>query len=405
MKTGIEAPFTDDDIVVMGAVRTPIGKFGGGLAGLTAAELGSHASRAALGRAGVSPAQLDEVIFGCARQAGGGPNVARQIGHRAGAPPEVPAFTVNKACGSGLKSVLLAAQAIRAGDARLILAGGAESMSRVPYYVENARWGAKLGDAPLVDGMYRDGFLCPICNQLMGETAETLADRYAISRQDQDRFAVTSQNRAQTARASGYFKDEIEPIEVKGRGGRMTVIDTDEHPRDGVTPASLEQLPPVFRKEGTIHAGNSSGITDGAAAMVVTTLGEARSRGAKSIFRLRAGATAGVEAGIMGIGPVPAVGKLLATTGIGIEQIDLVELNEAFAAQALACIRELKLDPERVNVNGGSIALGHPIGASGARVVVTLLHEMTRRGARRGLATLCISGGMGIAALFEAVPS
>ena len=405
MKTGTNAPFTDDDIVVMGAVRTPIGKFGGALAGLTAAELGSFASRGALRRAGISPADLDEVIFGCARQAGGGPNVARQIGHRAGVPVEVPAFTVNKACGSGLKAVLLAAQAIRDGDARIILAGGSESMSRVPYLVETARWGAKPGDAPLVDGMYRDGFLCPLCNQLMGETGEALADRYGISREDQDRFAATSQNRAQAARNAGLFQQEIEPIDVKSRGGKVTRVDADEHPRDGVTPESLALLPPVFRKQGTVHAGNSSGITDGAAAMLVTTLGEARSRGISPLFRLRASATAGVEPGIMGIGPVPAVRKLLAKAQIGLEHIDLIELNEAFAAQALACIRELGLDPDRVNVNGGSIALGHPIGASGARVAVTLLHEMTRRGSKRGLATLCISGGMGIAALFEAVPA
>ena len=404
MKTGTDAPFTDDDIVVMGAVRTPIGKFGGALAGLTAAELGSFASRGALRRSGISPADLDEVIFGCARQAGGGPNVARQIGHRAGVPVEVPAFTINKACGSGLKAVLLAAQAIRDGDARIILAGGSESMSRVPYLVETARWGAKLGDAPLVDGMYRDGFLCPLCNQLMGETGEALADRYGITREDQDRFAATSQNRAEAARRAGFFTQEIEPIEVKGRGGKLTRVDSDEHPRDGVTPESLALLPPVFRKQGTVHAGNSSGITDGAAAMLVSTLAEARSRDIAPLFRLRASATAGVEPGIMGIGPVPAVRKLLSKTQMGLEQIDLIELNEAFAAQALACIRELGLDPDRVNVNGGSIALGHPIGASGARVAVTLLHEMTRRGAKRGLATLCISGGMGIAALFEAVP-
>jgi len=403
MTKGTEPPSTDDDIVVTASARTPIGKFGGALAALSAAELGSAAARGSLKRAGISPADLDEVIFGCARQAGGGPNIARQIGHRAGAPVEVPAFTVNKACGSGLKSVLLAAQAIRCGDARIVLAGGSESMSRVPYYVETARWGAKLGDAPLVDGMYRDGFLCPLCNQLMGETAETLADRYGISRVEQDRFAALSQNRAQAARKAGYFKQEIEPIEVKGRGGKVLVVETDEHPRDDVTPQSLALLPPVFREQGTIHAGNSSGITDGAAAMIVTTLGEARARHLSPLFRLRAYATAGVEPAIMGIGPVPAVRKLLAKTQLGLDTIDLIELNEAFAAQALACIRELDLDPDRVNVNGGSIALGHPIGASGARVVVTLLHEMTRRGSRRGLATLCISGGMGIAALFEAV--
>ncbi|HEY3175396.1 MAG TPA: thiolase family protein [Candidatus Polarisedimenticolia bacterium] len=391
----------DDDVVVAGAVRTPIGRFGGGLSGLTAAELGAAAARETLRRAGVPAADLSEVIFGCARQAGGGPNVARQVAHRAGAPPSVPAFTVNKACGSGLKSVLLAAQAIRVGEAAIVLAGGTESMSRVPYYVEVARWGARLGDAPLVDGMYRDGFLCPLCGQVMGETAENLAQRYGISREEQDRYAAMSQSRAEAARGKELFRDETVPVEVKGRGGKATLIDSDEHPRDGVTVESLATLPPVFREKGTVHAGNSSGITDGAAAMLVMTRVEARRRGIHPYFRLVAGATAGVPPEIMGIGPVPAVRALLGKTGLALDQIDLVELNEAFAAQVIACVRDLGLDAGRLNVNGGSIALGHPIGASGARVAVTLLHEMSRRGARRGIATLCISGGMGIAALFE----
>jgi acetyl-CoA C-acetyltransferase len=274
-------------------------------------------------------------------------------------------------------------------------------MSRVPYYVEAARWGLKMGDAPVVDGMYRDGFLCPLCDRLMGETAETLADRHGISRAEQDRYAATSQNRAEAARRAGRFRDEIVPVEAPGRRGAPVRVDADEHPRDGVTPESLAGLPPVFRKDGTVHAGNASGITDGAAAAVVTTLGEARRRGIAPLFRLLGHATAGVEADIMGIGPVPAVRSLLRRTGVPLEAIDLVELNEAFAAQVIACVREIGLDLERVNVNGGAIALGHPIGASGARVAVTLLHEMSRRRARLGLATLCISGGMGIAALFE----
>jgi acetyl-CoA C-acetyltransferase len=398
------APLRDDDVVLAGAVRTPIGRFGGSLSGLTAAQLGAAAAREALSRARVGPEDLSEVIFGCARQAGGGPNVARQVGWRAGAPASVPAFTVNKACGSGLKSILLAAQAIRAGDASIVLAGGTESMSRVPYLLDQARWGIKMGNAPVIDGMYRDGFLCPLCDQLMGETAETLADRYGIDRAEQDRYAALSQNRAESARREGRFAAEIVPVETGSRRREApAVLDIDEHPRDGVTPETLASLPPVFREGGTVHAGNSSGITDGAAAVVVMTAGEARRRGIAPIVRLVAHATAGVEPGIMGIGPVPAVRALLGRAGIPMAEIDLVELNEAFAAQVLACARELEIDLERLNVNGGSIALGHPIGASGARVVVTLVHEMARRRARLGLATLCISGGMGIAALLERV--
>ena len=404
MTSPVGSPLRDDDVVLAGAVRTPIGRFGGSLSSLTAAQLGAAAAREALRRARVDPADVSEAIFGCARQAGAGPNVARQIAWRAGLPPAVPAFTVNKACGSGLKSVIAGSQAIRLGDASIVLAGGAESMSRVPYLVETARWGARMGDAPLVDGMYRDGFLCPLCGLLMGETAEILAERHVITREEQDRYAALSQNRAEVARREGRTRAEIAPVEVEGRRGETSVIETDEHPREGVTADGLSKLPPVFRKDGTVHAGNSSGITDGAAAMVLMTLGEARRRGLAPLFALRAYATAGVEPDVMGIGPVPAIRSLLSRAGLDLAAIDLVEINEAFAAQVLACARELKLDLDRLNVNGGAIALGHPIGASGARVVVTLLHEMNRRGARRGLASLCISGGMGIAALLEAVP-
>ncbi|HZI95517.1 MAG TPA: acetyl-CoA C-acetyltransferase [Patescibacteria group bacterium] len=404
MRTAPSTSYDDRDVVIAACVRTPIGRFGGALAGLTAAELGAAAARAALHRGGVAGADLDEVIVGCARQAGAGPNVARQVAHRAGVPHAVPAFTVNKACGSGLKSVLLATQSIRLGDASIVLAGGCESMSRVPYYVEGARWGARMGDAPLVDGMYRDGFLCPLCGQLMGQTAENLADKYAISRQEQDRYAALSQNRAEAARLGGMFRDEIEPIEVKQRSGKLVLVEADEHPRDGVTAESLAALPPVFRENGTVHAGNSSGITDGASAAILMTLAEAHRRGLSPLFRVRAWATAGVEPELMGIGPVPAIRSLLEKAGLQISDIDLIEINEAFAAQVLACVKELGIDPARLNVNGGAIALGHPIGASGARVVVTLLHEMARRRARFGIASLCISGGMGIAALFEAVP-
>jgi len=397
-------PFSDTDIVIAGAVRTPIGRFGGALSSLTAADLGVTACVAALDRAGVPAADLDEVILGCARQAGTGPNIARQIGWRSGVPATAPAFTVNKACGSGLKSILLAAGAIRLGEASIILAGGTESMSRVPYMLDNARWGMKLGDAPLLDGMYRDGFLCPLCGVLMGATAENLVDRYGITREEQDRYAALTQNRAEAARHAGRFTAEIAPVEVKGRRGTTQRIEVDEHPRDGVTAEGLASLPAVFRADGTVHAGNSSGITDGAAAALVMTLGEARRRGIAPLFRLNAHATAGVEPEVMGLGPVPAVRRLLERAGTSLAEIDLVELNEAFAAQVLSCVRELDLDMERLNVNGGAIALGHPIGASGARVLVTLLHEMTRRGSRLGIATLCISGGMGIAALVERVP-
>ncbi len=395
MSSGIE-------VVVAGAVRTPIGRFGGGLSGLGAAEMGAAAARAALARCAVPPSDVEELIFGNARQAGGGPNVARQIAHRAGLPPEVPAYTVNRACGSGLQAIVCAAQAIRCGDARIVLAGGTESMSRLPHFVDAARFGLPEGDLSLDDGMYRDGFLCPLCGQLMGETAETLADRYRITREEQDRYAALSQNRCEAARRDRRFDDEIVPVEAPagGSGGHRLIRD-DEHPRDGVTAAGMAKLPPVFRPGGTVHAGNSSGITDGAAALVVMDAAEAAARRITPAFRLSGYATAGVEAGVMGLGPVPAMRRLAEKTGVDARRADLIELNEAFAAQVLACVRELDLDIETLNVNGGAIALGHPIGASGARIVATLLHEMRRRGSRTGVATLCISGGMGMAALFE----
>jgi acetyl-CoA C-acetyltransferase len=292
--------------------------------------------------------------------------------------------------------------AIRLGDADVVLAGGTESMSNTPYLLLGARWGYRLGDAEIVDGMYRDGFLCPLCEQLMGETAENLVDRYGISREESDRYAAESQRRCESARVDGRFRDEIVPIDVSGKR-EITTVSQDEHPRDGVTAESLAKLPPVFRKDGTVHAGNSSGITDGAATVVVLGEDKARDLGVEPMARIVAYASAGVDPAIMGIGPVPAVRKLLAKTGLTLADIDLIELNEAFASQVLACQRELGFDLERVNVNGGAIALGHPIGATGARIVVTLLHEMKKRKARRGLATLCISGGLGVAVLFEAI--
>ncbi len=392
------------NIVIAGAVRTPFGRFGGSLASLTAPELGAVAAAEAIRRAGLAPADIQETLMGHARPAGVGPNPARQIAHRTGIPVTSPAYTINMACGSGLRAILTAAQSILAGDRDIVLAGGVEAMSRVPYLLEEVRFGHKMGNQRVTDAMYRDGFLCPLCDQVMGETAETLADRYGIDRAAQDRFAATSQNRCEAARKAGLFDDEIVPVPVAGAKGTV-LFRADEHPRDGVTAASLASLPPVFRKNGTVHAGNSSGLVDGAAACVVLSEEEARRRGVVPMARLTAWAVAGVPPEIMGIGPVPAVRELLKRKGIGLADIDLVELNEAFAVQVLACAKDLELDLERVNVQGGAIAIGHPIGASGARIVATLLHAMRRRNARRGLATLCISGGQGIAALFESWPS
>ena len=390
------------DVVVAGAVRTPIGRFGGGLSGLSAAELGASAAREALARAGVRADQVQEAIFGCARQAGGGPNVARQVAWRAGMPRETPAYTVNMACGSGLKAIDLAWRAVRDGDADLVLAGGTESMSRVPYLLTGARWGYRLGHEPVVDAMYRDGFHCPLSDMLMGETAERLADEYKIPRDEQDAFALASQRKAARALAEARFESETFPVPVEGRKGAQEVR-VDEHPRPDTSAASLARLPPVFRPEGgTVTAGNSSGLTDGAAAVVVAAADRARELGLRPLARITGVAAAGVDPHVMGIGVVPAVRRLLERTSLGLDDFDLVELNEAFAAQVLACDRELRLPNDRLYVNGGAFALGHPIGATGARLVVTLLHEMSRRRARRGLATLCISGGMGLAAAFEA---
>ena len=390
------------DVVVAGAVRTPIGRFGGALSALTAAELGAAAAREALSRGGIAPAQVDDVLFGCARQAGGGPNVARQVAWRAGVPQEVTAATINMACASSLKAVDLAYRAVRDGDAQVVLAGGVESMSRVPYLLPGARWGLRMGDQPLVDAMYQDGFLCPLSEMVMGETAERLAELYHVGREEQDAFALRSQQRAGRAQAEGRFDAEIVPVRVPGKKGEEEVR-RDEHLRPDTTPATLAKLPPVFKAEGgTVTAGNSSGITDGAAAMVLLSAERAAELGVKPMGRVVGLAAAGVDPHVMGIGVVPAVRRLLEKQSLRLEDFDLVELNEAFAAQVIACDRELRFDPERLNVNGGAIALGHPIGATGARLVVSLLHEMARRRARRGLATLCVSGGMGMAAAFEA---
>src|SRR5712691_7250361 len=391
------------NVYLVASVRTPIGRFGGSLASWTAADLGVAAAKESLERAHLKPDQIEQSIWGCARQAGGGPNVARQITYRAGVPETVPAFTVNQACGSGLQAIILAAQQIMLGRAGIILAGGTESMSRVPYFAEGARWGMRIGNTELVDGMYRDGFNDPLSGLVMGETAENLARQYQISRDDQDEYALRSQQRAQAAIESGCFDAEIVPLEIKARKGEANKFARDEHCRAGTTKQNLAKLPPVFSEDGTVTAGNSSGITDGAAALVVMSEEALKSSGVVAEARIIDYEVIGVAPEIMGIGPVPAIRSLLARQKVALDEIDLIELNEAFAAQVIACDRELNFDWNRLNVNGGAIALGHPIGCTGVRITTTLLHEMKKRQAKRGLATLCISGGMGIALLVERV--
>jgi acetyl-CoA C-acetyltransferase len=387
-------------VFILSAVRTPIGKFGGSLASLTAADMGVAAARAAMERAGVRPEQIDETIFGNARQAGGGPNPARQVSVRSGIPQEVPAFTVNKACASGMKAIALAYQAITLGDASCILAGGTESMSRVPYLLDQARWGYRLGNQELVDGMYRDGFFCPLAQMVMGQTAEVLAEEYKISRDEQDEYALTSQTRAARAIAAGRFHDEIVPVEIETKKGK-TSFARDEHPFPDSSMEKLGKLPPVFSKPGTITAGNSSGITDGAAAVVVASEFFVKQNNLKPLARIAAVTSAGVDPRAMGIGPVPALQKLGDKHNLRLHDFGLIELNEAFAAQVLACDRALSFNRDKLNVNGGAIALGHPIGCTGTRITVTLLHEMLKRNTKRGVATLCVSGGMGMALALE----
>ena len=388
-------------VYILSAVRTPIGKFGGSLASLTAADMGVVAAKAAIERARVQPEQVEETIFGNARQAGGGPNPARQISIGSGVPQEVPAFTVNKACASGVKSIALAYQAILLGDASCILAGGTESMSRVPYYLE-ARWGYRLGNQDLVDGMYRDGFFCPMAKMVMGETAEVLAEHYKISREEQDEYALMSQNRAARAMAAGRFDAELAPVTIEGKKG-TTTFSRDEHPFADASMEKLRKLAPVFSKTGTVTAGNSSGITDGAAAVIVASEHFVKQNNLKPLARISAVTSAGVDPRTMGIGPVPALRKLEEKHNLRLHDFGLIELNEAFAAQVLACDRELNFNRDRLNVNGGSIALGHPIGCTGTRITVTLLHEMLKRNTKRGVATLCVSGGLGMALALENV--
>jgi acetyl-CoA C-acetyltransferase len=390
------------DVYILSAVRTPIGKFGGSLASMTAADMGVVAAKAAMERAGIQSEQVEETIFGNARQAGGGPNPARQISIRSGVPQKVPAYTVNKACASGMKSIALGYQEIATGNLDCVLAGGTESMSRLPYYLDGARWGYRLGNQELVDGMYRDGFFCPLAKMVMGETAEVLAEQYKITREEQDQFALCSQTRAAAAINAGRFKDEIAPVTLESKKGAQ-VFAQDEHPFLGATLEKMAKLPPVFSKTGTITAGNSSGITDGAAAVVLAGAELVKKNNLKPLARILAVTSAGVDPRIMGIGPVPALRKMEEKHKLRLDDFDLVEINEAFAAQVLACDRDLHFDHEKLNVNGGAIALGHPIGCTGTRITVTLLHEMLKRKAKRGVATLCVSGGMGMALAIENV--
>ncbi|MDD2596395.1 MAG: acetyl-CoA C-acetyltransferase [Candidatus Cloacimonetes bacterium] len=393
--------------VVVSAKRSPIGNFGGVFKDISAVDLGVITLKAIFAETGLKPEAVDEVIVGNVCGAGLGQNVARQISIHAGIPDHVPAFTVNKVCGSGMKAVALAALMVRAGEADVVIAGGTENMSQIPYILKDARWGARMGDKNMVDLMIRDGLSDIFNDYHMGLTAENLADKFQLSREDQDKFSTASQNKTEAAQNKGQFKDEIVPISIPQRKGDPIVIDKDEMPRAGVTLESLAKLRPAFRKDGTVTAASSSGINDGAALLLVMSEDKAKELGLKPLAYFVDSASAGVDPAIMGYGPVPAIKKVLGKSGWSLGDIELAELNEAFAAQSLSVFKGLeeeglgKLNPEIVNVNGGAIALGHPIGASGARIIVTLLHEMKRRANKKGLASLCIGGGMGIASLWE----
>src|SRR5437867_659725 len=390
-----------DDVVILSGCRTPIGSFGGTFKDVSAVELGAVAVKEAVLRAGERPEQGDEGGLGVILQAGIGMNPAPQWAIKAGLPETVPAHTVNKVCGSGLKAVMLAAQAIRCGDAEVVVAGGTESMSGAPFLLPGARWGERLGHGKVVDHMIHEGLTDAFHDIHMGMTAENLVERYGIGRADQDAFAAESQARAEAAIREGRFKEEIVAVPVAQKKGEAKSVDTDEYPRPGTTAETLARLKPAFKKDGTVTAGNSSGINDGAAALVVAGSERAKGLGLKPVARIVSYASAAVDPKVMGIGPVPAVRRALEKAGLAADRIELWELNEAFAAQSLAVLRELKIEPAKVNVNGGAIALGHPIGASGARVLVTLLHALKARGLRRGLAGLCIGGGQGVAMVVE----
>ncbi|MFO7318092.1 MAG: acetyl-CoA C-acetyltransferase [Bacilli bacterium] len=390
-----------EEVVIVSAVRTAIGSFQGSLKDIPAPTLGSIVIKEALHRAGIEPNQVDEVIMGNVLQAGLGQNPARQAAIQAGLPETVPAMTINKVCGSGLKSVHLAAQAIAVGEADIVVAGGFENMSQAPYLLKNARSGFKMGDQNLVDSMIHDGLWCAFNDYHMGITAENLASQYHITREEQDEFAARSQARAAKAIVEGKFKEEIVPVEIPQRKGDPIIFDTDEFVRPGTTVEKLSTLRPAFKKDGTVTAGNASGINDGAAAVVVMSKKKAEELGITPLASIVANAAVGVDPAIMGIGPAEAVRKALKKSDLTLDQIELIEANEAFAAQSIAVDRELHFDSDKLNVNGGAIALGHPIGASGARILVTLLHEMKRRDAKLGLATLCIGGGQGVATIVQ----
>lgn len=389
------------EVVIVAAVRTPIGSFGGSLKDISAVDLGSLVIKNAIERAGLEPEQVDEVIMGNVLGAGLGQNVARQMSVHAGVPVTVPAFTINKVCGSGLKSVQLAVQAVLCGDAEVVVAGGAENMSQAPYILPNQRWGSRMGNATVVDTMLRDGLTDGFEDYHMGITAENVAEQYGITREDQDSFALQSQKRAVAAVEDGRFKEEIVPVEIPQRRGEPLVFDMDEFPRKDVSLEGLSKLRPAFQKDGSVTAGNSSGINDGAAAVVVMSAEKAKELGVPVLATIKSYASAGLDPKVMGCGPIYASRKALEKAGLTVADLDLVESNEAFAAQACAVAKELNLDLEKVNVNGGAISLGHPIGASGCRILVTLLHEMQKRDAKRGLVTLCIGGGMGTALIVE----
>jgi acetyl-CoA C-acetyltransferase len=390
-----------EDAVIVSAVRTPVGTFGGQFKEVPATELGARAIEAALERAGISAEDVDEVVLGCVLQAGLGQNPARQAAMGAGIPKEVPATTINMLCGSGLKAVAIASQMIRAGDVDVVVAGGMENMTRAPYLVPTGRFGARMGPAQMIDSMVHDGLMDAFNDIHMGITAENLAEQYGISREAQDEFAASSQQKAEAAIEAGTFKEEIVPIEIADRKGTK-VVDTDEHPRAGVTAEGLGKLRAAFKKQdGTVTAGNASGVNDGAAAIVVMSASKAQELGLEALGTVESYASVGVEPKIMGIGPVPAVRKALERAGLELADVDVFELNEAFAAQSLAVVQELGIEDDRINHHGGAIAIGHPIGASGGRILVTLLHEMKRTGAHRGLATLCVGGGQGQAAVIR----
>ncbi|MBZ2174926.1 acetyl-CoA C-acetyltransferase [Schnuerera sp. xch1] len=389
------------EIVIVSAVRTPIGTFGGSLKNVSAIQLGTIVAKEAMKRANIKPEMVEEVIFGNVLQAGLGQNTARQVLIHSNIPVEVPSFTVNKVCGSGLKTIALATQAIMAGEADIILAGGTENMSQAPYILKGARWGQRMGDGVIEDYMVHDGLWDIFNDYHMGITAENVAEQWNIPREEQDQFALTSQLRAEQAIKSGRFKDEIIPVEVPQRKKDPIVVDTDEHPRFGSTIEGMQKLKPAFKKDGTVTAGNASGINDGAAALIIMSKEKARELGIKPLATIVSYASAGVDPKVMGTGPIPATKKALQKANTSIQDLDLIEANEAFAAQSLAVIKELGLDVEKTNVNGGAIALGHPIGASGARILVTLLYEMAKRNSKKGLATLCVGGGQGIAVVVK----